>query len=839
MKGIDTMKRTLSLLLVAVMCLGIFATVPSIKAEAVSSHLYMIGTFPGEDCNTSMNIGWHSDYTYTNCYVEYTLKSDAGFSNSMTATGTYDSDDYLWFYDRIVGYSADGRTCTTKFLNWGLTLENLTPDTDYIYRIWDGEGACSEVHHFKTSGAENFSILWLGDDHVFSSETHRVQSWAAMYEHLKTLAAYDIGFQLSTGDTVTSGDRYGDWLTVYEQNFAKEMMLANTPGNHDSYDDVMLADPNYTQYWKSSMYFKITNNVPQNAFVHKNSRIKAYLSKDGLSQYEDRGADEVIYYDPANPGLYCSGAVEDTNGMHYWFKYNNCLFIMFDFWSCYYSTADMKTAQEWAGKVIEANKGTYDYLICANHNNYINGHSGTDRSDTDGGATGYRKTWMPFADKYNVDILLSGDNHIYVRTSSLYNNALNDDPTKGTYIIQGPCLSRGQTNVFVEGDPIGFIDFQYSNGASTVGGVVMDVTNDGITFTLACEEEGVYRTVDTYTVPKKPREKNIETGYYTATSALTVRETKGDTALALTTVPAGTIVEVVKADGHWGLMRYNGYTGWALIEGNANFEAEANTPASLVTYAVNAVDVPYQDSAMAAFTPAYGSTIYTSGWSYTYACTLTAVRDDTGLYKVTSINTATEDKSATPIPENGVVFLFNNTYNSSKSFTAKFPVGTYLTFDYNGYAIYPVNVGEENPVIKIGQKVTPSTDSGYTVFNGLLTGTKTGTSASEFLANFTNASNAIKVFDANGTELASDATVGTNCTVVSYADDTAYDTVTVIIKGDCTGDGLSTVNDALAVKQSIKNIAVLEGNYIKAVDSDNNGKLSTLDYIKIKLAIKG
>ena len=691
-------KKLLSLILVLAMCLSVLAVIPSVKADAASSHVYMIGTFPGEDCNTTMNIGWHSDYEYTNCYVEYTVKSDADFKNSKTAKGTYDSDDYLWFYNRIVGLSNDGRYNKVKFLNWGTTLKGLTPDTDYIYRIWDGKnGACSEVYNFKTSGAENFSILWLSDDHVFSSFGARLDNWVAMYDHLKTLAKYEIGFQFSTGDSVASGDRYGDWLTIYEQDFVKEMMLANLLGNHDAEDAVMQEDPNYTQYWKSSQYFTIVNNVPKNGYVQTNSRIKAYLAKDGLSEYENRGADELISYDPSNPNLYCTGAVEDTNGTNYWFKYNNCLFIMFDFWTFLYSSKDRDVAFAWAEEVIEQNKGTYDYLICADHNNLIWGSGGGSRYYTD--------YWQPFLDKNNVDIFLAGDNHVYARTPSLLGGQVNTDPSKGTYIVQAPCLSRGPS-VSLEGAPSGFIEFQYANGSETVGGIVLDVTSEGITFTMACKEGDNFRTVDVFTIPKKLRIKDIEAGYYTTTADVIVKETCSDSASALTTVPKGTVIEVVKADGHWGLVRYNGFTGWALIGNSAVFEKAPASPSTLKAFPTDAIDTAYKGNDMHVFTAAYGDTIASADWSYTYTNALTAVRDENGAYKVTAINSEAVAKNTTPIPDNGLVMVFTNEYNSKHGFVETVGVGDYFTLDKATFNIFPVNVGEKNPVIDLDKVPT-------------------------------------------------------------------------------------------------------------------------------------
>ena len=831
------MKKALSLMLVLVMCLSIVAEYPEIDVDAASTHVYMIGTFPGENSNVSMNIGWHSDYTYTNCYVEYTVKSDTSFANAKKVNGTYDSDDYLWFYNRPITSSTSDGYLTPKFLNWGVTLENLTPNTDYIYRIYDGVSAYSDIHNFKTGGAENFSIIWTSDMHLFpgSAYASRLTDWVGMVDHLETMADYPIGFHLGTGDIVTCGDRYGSWLEAFGQDFTKQYMFANLLGNHDVEDAAMRIAPNYTEFWKSSEYFRIVHNNPKNAYTQTNQLYVKYLNDYGLSQYKDYPADKLIAYDSSNPEKYCTGALEDTNGMNYWFKYGNCLFIMFDYWSFYYSTTDRQRAFDWAAEVIEANKGTYDYLICGEHEYLIHGSGGGNKK--------YTNYWMPFMDANNVDVFIAGDNHVYLRTGSLYNGSVTSDVlNKGTYIVQAPSLSKGvSSSLYLEGDPSGYIKYQYCYGSATKGGLVLNVTPTGIKFEVACREGSNYRTVDTFTIKKKNREKNVSLGYYTVnTDSLNVRETSNASSQLLTSIPNGTTVEITAADGSWGRVRYNGYTGWCKIGDYGTFVAEATKPTTPTMYPVNAVNDAYTGAAMHAFTPAYGSTIYSSGWSYAYSTTITATRQSNNAYKVTSINSsAGVDKSGTSIPSNGVVFVMSTEYSYASTFTSLFPVGSYFTLDANNKKIYPCSPGEANAPVLINPVLTPTASSGYKISGGLATGVSASTTASSFLAKFENDSSAIKVFSANGTELASTATVGTNCVVKSYDGSGAvYDTATVIVKGDCTGDGLTNSTDLTAMKNAIKNKSSLSGNYLKAVDSNNDQKINSLDYIRAKLLVK-
>lgn len=91
----------------------------------------------------------------------------------------------------------------------------------------------------------------------------------------------------------------------------------------------------------------------------------------------------------------------------------------------------------------------------------------------------------------------------------------------------------------------------------------------------------------------------------------------------------------------------------------------------------------------------------------------------------------------------------------------------------------------------------------------------------------------VTVSDAEGNLLASDATVGTGCTVT----DGEY-TATVVISGDVDGNGLVDSTDVASVKANIRADISFDGAYAKAADIDGDSDLSTIDYIRIKIAVK-
>jgi len=497
-------KRILSVLLALTLCLAFIpASVISSNAATYSSKVYMIVTNPGEDCRTEMRIGWHSDEGNKNCYVMYTTADDTNFENAIRVEGTYDDEAYKWFYNRLTTNALSENRFTKVFLDWGVELENLTPDTDYIYRVYDGEGLYSKDYKFKTAGADEYSIVWMSDAHVNSSYQTRLVDWRKMFRFATQQAKYDVGFQFSTGDSTTSGDRYQDWLSIANESFTRNYMIANVVGNHDVYDGIMYADtPYYTQYWKTGKYFSIAYNNPDNGYTFNSQRINGYLQTDGLTQYADMPADQLIEY--GTDGKLCTGAVDNTNGRCYWFNYNGLLFIIFEYYSMM-SGGDTEAAFNWAGQVIKENEGKYDYIICASHVNLVNGGGGDFR---DYGATDY-DYYGKFFDEYNVDIFLAGDNHVYLRTDSIYNGAVNTDAQKGTYIVQAPCISRPQS--FSANTAAGFAVNQYSLAGKTVGGVVIDVDDAGLTFRCLVREDDKnpqYFQYDSFTIPRKTRAAN-------------------------------------------------------------------------------------------------------------------------------------------------------------------------------------------------------------------------------------------------------------------------------------------------------------------------------------------
>ncbi len=825
------MKKLLVILLVIALCIPCFGT--NLLVSAASSNVYMIITNPGENMNTQMNISFHANPGYTGCYVEYTKATDTSFASATKATGTQDTDDYLWFYNRHTTTSNSSARYTTKFIHYSVNLTNLTPNTNYIYRVCDGKGGYSDTYAFKTAGQDKFSIMWTSDVHITSNETNKSTRFEDTVKYVASLADYEIGLHFNTGDVVNSGERHTFWQTLYNNSSMKKYPWAFTTGNHDVYDSMMGGDSTYSQYWKGAEYMRATNNFPKNSYVQTSSRISGYLNADGYSQYI--GASSSQLFDPGTgsyAGKQITGAKEDLNGRTYWFLYNRVLFIVFDYYAMT-ASAEKTTAFNWANSVIEANKGKYDYLIASEHLNLFNGANGENRYYDD------YKAWLEAA---NVDIFLCGDNHIYFRTGSLVNWETNTDPEKGTYILQASAITNTGDRPLITG-PKGVGLNTYAN-KNFAGGAILNFDERGITMEVAVSSDGTaanYQLYETVNIPKKLRYNDINTGIYTTKAKLNVKETFDDSAATLTSIPSGTLVEVNAANGVWGRVRYNGFTGWINLAGyTASYTTtDVKTPE---TFEISNVNVGYASAHMVnAYTPAYGATIKNGGWLFSGNVTITGVRDSSGAYKVTAQNTDGNPKNETAIPANGCVLLINKSYAKYSDLMAKLAVGKYFTLDSGKIAIYTAAPGETNvtPTIPGTEPEEPTVlvpIDGSDLSGVEYLDQKALTTAEALKASFTNKD--LRVTDAKGNLVDNAAVIATGYKISCYVDNVMKDSITIVIPNDVDGDGIVSTADYIMVGLSLKSLTTLTGAYKEAADSDGDKSISTADYIGLKAVLK-
>lgn len=149
-----------------------------------------------------------------------------------------------------------------------------------------------------------------------------------------------------------------------------------------------------------------------------------------------------------------------------------------------------------------------------------------------------------------------------------------------------------------------------------------------------------------------------------------------------------------------------------------------------------------------------------------------------------------------------------------------------FTLESNGRFI-PV----EHEVEKAQNLVSLNANGYYKNSGSYLYRVHPNTSAAQFAAEFAGD----VVIKKNGVALNASEGVTTGCVVYS-ADGTK--SVTVSVFGDADGDGAITASDCLATKAHIRRTASLDGVEALSADINDDGRISSLDYIMQKLMVK-
>ncbi len=122
--------------------------------------------------------------------------------------------------------------------------------------------------------------------------------------------------------------------------------------------------------------------------------------------------------------------------------------------------------------------------------------------------------------------------------------------------------------------------------------------------------------------------------------------------------------------------------------------------------------------------------------------------------------------------------------------------------------------------------------SSYSKDETLLEGVVSGATASEVLSNFENKKAVVS--DANGNVVASGAKVGTGYTVDIISNGNKVDSVTIVINGDVTGEGIVDGTDYLRIKSVFMGTLTLEDAFLRAADVDSTGSVDGTDYLRVK-----
>lgn len=416
------MLRKLSLLLVAITALV------WLNPVSAQNTPYTIIANPGENAYNEIRLNWHTSLGSGDSYIIYTKRSDKDWKKAIRVRA---DRELCTVFDSIYSKKPNGENFyeDARFMRNTITLQGLKEDTEYKYKLSSEKNSTgssdfnenSEIHYFKTAPkSENWNMGIISDMHVYAPLPNRQKAAMEMVKQLEKQNKKPFDMMLHVGDMAAWGGSYSFWPTLYADSTFSKYVWAGVNGNHD----------NMTRLnGQSNNFFRNVNNNP----------INGYKGEIGVS---------------------------------YYFIYGDALFVMLNN-EAMKSDEELAKAQDWTKEVIKSNPAKY--VIVMSHYQWFMGN--------DGSSSQYNR-WKALFDQYGVDLAISGNNHIYVRTDALYADK-ETDGSKGTVYIQTPSSDNER------GRPLDqqlhnkdLIKFRWSEGSKTVGALIMKANKKRLTLTL-------------------------------------------------------------------------------------------------------------------------------------------------------------------------------------------------------------------------------------------------------------------------------------------------------------------------------------------------------------------
>ncbi len=294
---------------------------------------------------------------------------------------------------------------TQQATKYSATIQNLDENADYYYRVGDKEhGYWSDAIPFTTGGeaddADTFSFINVNDSQGMVESDYDV--------YLNTLAAAhrtfsDAAFTIHGGDFVDDGanEDYWTWALDDENDVAQGMAMAPAAGNHEAKSDVE----------------DITDENP----------IVSHFNLANVPEGQDL-----------------------STGVYYSFEYKNATFAVLNTNDLGADGGISQAQYDWAYQTLSA-ADTEWKIVLLHKSPYSNGPHQTDED-----VVAIRGQMDALAASCDVDVVLSGHDHVYNRTPYLmrgetqtvttetqtyqgtnYETAVNPNGT--VFIIAGTC----------------------------------------------------------------------------------------------------------------------------------------------------------------------------------------------------------------------------------------------------------------------------------------------------------------------------------------------------------------------------------------------------------------
>lgn len=351
---------------------------PTQDEMQIPSHISV--TF-GEDSTSSYNISWYTKYNVSGTDIElYKASSEPTFkgkNNVPAGIGakcitTQEVRSFNGVDLGAIGLMKKERDVYRHIIQ----LTNLEPGATYYYRIGDAKlGYWSETGKLTTAAGEGtFTFFHFTDTQSILQEQYNV--WATLLDDATAIYP-NVDFIAHTGDFVDHGDGFLQWKWGLNAASDKLMSMALMPtaGNHEAYGTYAVDN-----------YFSLSDG------------------SIAIPQFKDTG----IYYS---------------------YDYNNAHFIVLNTNSVT-DDGELSAKQvEWLRKDVAESDA--DWLIVQMHESVYS--QGAHYAEKD--LAVLRAQILDLMFELDIDLVLSGHDHIYMRTAPLRNDGLS--PATETVTITG------------------------------------------------------------------------------------------------------------------------------------------------------------------------------------------------------------------------------------------------------------------------------------------------------------------------------------------------------------------------------------------------------------------
>ncbi|MBR9775021.1 MAG: metallophosphoesterase family protein [Cytophagales bacterium] len=245
-----------------------------------------------------------------------------------------------------------------SYYYYSVTFEGLKPGRIYRYRVGEIGNKMSEWNQFTTADNTNapYSFIYLGDIQ------NEVLAWGSRTIRAAYAKAPKAGFMLFAGDLINDGHQDSQWIEWFESLSHIRTMKSIVPviGNHEY--DTYPNDPNEE---KISMFWRPQFELPLNG---------------------PKGLEESVYY----------------------MDYKNMRLVVLNSLAALKSPEDLQVQSNYLDKVLADNP--QKWTVVSFHHPFF-----TARDGRHGNYPELREAWQPILEKYKVDLVLKGHDHVYAR----------------------------------------------------------------------------------------------------------------------------------------------------------------------------------------------------------------------------------------------------------------------------------------------------------------------------------------------------------------------------------------------------------------------------------------